>query len=179
VYRRKTKAQGSKDTIFARISNCVLREPRLYHSFRYFEMELEGVDRISVAKGLMEIFLSGSEEDCLLREIEGLSVPLKDREKRGEGVQEWITHPFLRQGNFIPPNLLLVAFIDACAQTMGDELCSEAYPDGRLSIANPPPHNFLLFQKEGIPIIIIDAHRSTHEDEEMKGGGVWKAVTVP
>jgi len=23
------------------------------------------------------------------------------------------------------------------------------------------------------------AHRSAHEDEEMKGGGVWKAVAVP
>ena len=148
-------------------------KPFLYHLFRHLTMELERIREIPKAEGLMGIILCRGEEYRILWQIKCLTMPLEDREMHGEKLQARIASSLFCQDEIVPSNLFIGTFVNPSPEAMGDELCSEAYPYGRVTVMNPLAHKlFLLFQK-GMQSIIIDAHRSPHEDEEVKGGGVW------
>src|SRR4030042_920657 len=107
-------------------------------------MELEGVRKISEAKCLMGVIRRSDKEYGVFRDLEGFAVPLEDRKSRRKSANERIVFTLLSHRRFVPPQFFFIAPIDPCAQAIGDELCTEAYPQSRVPLYNPAPHELLL-----------------------------------
>lgn len=159
--------------------NLARLKPCRYHVFRHLNMELKRIREIPKAEGLVGIILRRCKEYRILWQIKGLTVPLEDREKQREKLQARIASTLFGQDTIVPSDFFFGTLVDPSTEAMGDELCPEAYPQGWVALTNPLAHKILLLFEEGMQIVIIDAHWSAHEDEEVKGGGVWKAVSVP
>lgn len=76
--------------------------------------------------------------------------------------------PGVRQANWVPSDLLLVARPDGSSKCSGKELASETYAKDRLAQAKRFFDEPDLVFQERVVTLLVDAHRSTHQDQAAR-----------
>jgi arylsulfatase A-like enzyme len=138
------------------------------------EVELEAVDDLAPAEGLLLVDRGGRQVDGVGGQLVGVAVEVEHGERRVAADEERVVPAVVRERDGRPPDLAPVARIDACAQHLGDDLRPQAYPEHGSPRGDRLFDQHRLGAEEGILVLLVRPHRATQHDQAAQAAEVLR-----